>query len=87
MTIAASELARVVGGAENTSTTTVGPFSSTTKSTDQELCRQAADEIARRQYPDTRPLGLPIFTDQNAEARRQAAQRNAETMCGSGSGG
>jgi hypothetical protein len=81
-TIALADLVRVVGGGENTTTTTVGPFSSTTKTSDAELCKQAADELARRQYPDTRPFGLPIGTDGNAEARGQAARSNSEIMCG-----
>ena len=91
-TITPEDLARVVG-AQNTDTTTIGPFSSTTTTSDLALCMQAAGTIANRQYPDTRPLGLPLpgTTDANADARRQATQRNVDTMCigpaGGGGGG
>ena len=87
-TIPREDLERVVG-AQNTDTTTIGPFSTTTTSSDYGLCTQAAATIANRQYPDTRPLGLPLpgTTDANADARRQATQRNVDTMCIGPAGG
>jgi hypothetical protein len=91
-TIARDDLERVLG-AQNTDTTTLGPLSSTSSTSDATLCTQAAATIANRQYPDTRPLGLAIpgTTDTNADARQQAAQRNRDTMCigpaGGGAGG
>jgi hypothetical protein len=91
-TIARQDLKRVLG-AQNTDTTTLGPWSSTSTTSDVALCTQAAATLASRQYPDTRPLGLAIpgTTDTNAAARYEAAQRNRDTMCigpaGGGSGG
>jgi hypothetical protein len=86
-----ARLARVTGGGESSTTVAVLGGSVTTSRSDAALCARRAADLAGQQYPDTRPFGLPVFTDDNAAARDRARRSNVDTMCtkpaGGGSGG
>ena len=84
MRLTEHQLARVVGGTcANYNEVKVPGVSVKECTTDYALCSQTAAELAKQQYPDTRPFGLPIpFTsDDNAGKRAQQTAANIATMC------
>ena len=87
--ITLDQLVSVTGGQDSSTTVTYPGGSTTTSQSDFDLCVANAVKLARDQYPDTRPLGLPIpfTTDGNAAARQQAQRDNIDSMCIGPSGG
>jgi hypothetical protein len=81
------ELARVVGGGDSSTTIKTPVGSAGSSRSDLGLCVSQAHELAAQQFPDTRPLPLPFWTDDNKGSRAAAARNNVDTMCIGGSGG
>ena len=81
------ELKRIAGGCDNGTRVGIAGVSMTRCASDFAECTKLATDLAREQYPDTRPVPLPFLTDGNKQARAAAARDNVDTMCVGGSGG